>query len=37
MGRIFEGFAVEQTCNKEVSLLPQRELVVEIEVGVVGQ
>jgi hypothetical protein len=37
MGCVFERLAVEQTSNKKVTLFPERELVVEIDVSVLGQ
>jgi hypothetical protein len=37
MGCVFERLAVEQTSNKEVALFPKGELIVEIDVNVLGQ
>lgn len=35
--RVFERLAVEQSSDEEVPFLPQREFVVEIDIGVLGQ
>ena len=35
--RVLEGLALEQPGEEQVALLPQGQLVVEVEIGVVGQ
>jgi tryptophanyl-tRNA synthetase len=34
---ILESLAVEQSCDQQIALLPERELVVQIDVGILGQ
>ena len=36
-GGVLEGLALEEAGQQEVALLPQPQLVVQVEVGVVGQ
>jgi hypothetical protein len=37
MRRVLECLAVEQSSDKKVTLFPERELVVEIDVSILGQ
>ena len=37
LGGVLEGLALEQAGEQEVALLPEGELVVEVDVGVLGQ
>ena len=36
-GRVLEGLAVEQAGEQQIALVPQRQLVVEIDVAIVGE
>ncbi len=34
---VFEGLGLEEPCEQQIALLPERQLVVEVHVGLVGQ
>jgi len=37
VGRVLERLAIEEPCDEEIAFLPQGELVVEVDIGVLGQ